>query len=423
MAILRELLGARDKKWETIPYVEYQHRIQRAKELLAGHQMDAMILFSPTNWWYYGGWTDVAQMHNGVWRSCMVISQDHDPVIVGHGAFAWQIALTTYIDDLRFWHKTESGKLLGEVVFGQQVADDFWKLLDDTLKDLKLNSSVIGIEKGTDIDTYLSFDEYDRLKERIPEAKIVGADDVIWEQRSVKSPYEIDIIREGCKRACRVLKAAFEKIQPGVNELDVHRTFWKASADEGLLGSPNLSTWLCWTSNAAEMGGAFRWITGPVDRIIQPGDMGISDCGPTYKGYQMDFQRTFYVGEPPQQEIDLSKIAMQAEQGTIDALRPGVTLGGVYDVSLETLKKLDPMQDHIITFVGHSMGFANHEPPWIIQGEPTVVKDGMVFCVEIGAWDLEMQLVGAMPEDIILVTRDGNENLTADFPRELWVAK
>jgi len=47
----------------------------------------------------------------------------------------------------------------------------------------------------------------------------------------------------------------------------------------------------------------------------------------------------------------------------------------------------------------------------------------MVFCVEIGAWDLEMQLVGAMPEDIILVTRDGNENLTADFPRELWVAK
>ena len=137
----------------------------------------------------------------------------------------------------------------------------------------------------------------------------------------------------------------------------------------------------------------------------------------------MDFQRTFYVGDPPQKELDLNKIAVEAEQATIDALKPGVTVGEAFDVSRNTLQKMDPMQDHIINFVGHSMGFANHEPPWIIENEPTVVQEGMVFCVEVGAWDLEMQLVGAMPEDIILVTKNGNENLTGDFPRELWVAK
>jgi len=421
--MLHDLIGKKEKKWETIPYDEFQHRANRAKELLAKHQMDAMLLFSPQNWWYYGGWTDVAQMHNWVWRSCMVISQDHDPVFVGHGAFSWQTALTTYIKDLRFWNETETGKLLGEVILGKRPDDDFWKLLRDTLEDLNLHNGVLGIEKGSEIDTYLSFEEYDQLPDRLPNAKIVSADKVIWEQRSIKTPYEIETIRDGCKRACRVLKRAFETIKPGVNELDVHRAFWRACADEDLLGTPNMSTWLCWSSNAAEQGGVFRWITGPVDRVIQEGDMGISDCGPSYRGYQMDFQRTFYVGDPPQKELDLNKIAVEAEQATIDALKPGVTVGEAFDVSRNTLQKMDPMQDHIINFVGHSMGFANHEPPWIIENEPTVVQEGMVFCVEVGAWDLEMQLVGAMPEDIILVTKNGNENLTGDFPRELWVAK
>jgi len=416
-------INSKDKKWATMPYSEYQQRSLKAKELLAKHKMDAMILFSPINWWYYGGWTDVAQMHNWVWRSCMIISQDHDPVLVGHGAFLWQTALTTYIEDLRFWSETEGSQLLGEIPIGKKPSNEFWKLLLDTLKDLKLDNGVLGIEKGPDIDTYLSFGEYDLLSEKIPDAKIVGADKVIWEQRSVKSPYEVEIIREGCKRSCKVLKTAFESIKPGVNELDVHRTFWSACAEQELFESPHASTWLFWSSNAAEDGGVFRWITGPVDRIIREGDMGISDCGPSYKGYQMDFQRTFYVGDPPQKQIDLSKLALDAEQATIDALKPGATVGEAYNISLDALKKVDPMQDHIINFVGHSMGFSNHEPPWIIKDELTVVQEGMIFCVEVGAWDLDMQLVGAMPEDIVLVTKNGTENLTGSFPRDLWIVK
>ena len=74
-------------------------------------------------------------------------------------------------------------------------------------------------------------------------------------------------------------------------------------------------------------------------------------------------------------------------------------------------------------FVGHGMGFSNHEPPWIIPDEPTIVKENMVFCVEVGAFDMEMKLLGAMPEDIVLVTKNGIENLTADLPRGLWIAK
>jgi len=411
------------KKWETIPYNEYKRRSKTAQELLDKHNMDAMLLFSPLNWRYYGGWTDVAQMHNWVWRSCMIVPRDHDPVLVAHGAFFWQTSLTTHIDDCRFWIETELGKVLGEVLMDQRPVNNFWELLTDTLLELELYNGTLGIEKGPDIDTYLSFEEYDLLNKRFPDANIIAADPVIWEQRSVKTPYEIDIIREGCKRACKATMRAFEEIKPGVNELDVHRTFWKTCADLDLLETPNQSTWLLWTSSENEDGGVFRWITGAIDRIIKEGDMGLSDCGPSYKGYQMDFQRNFYVGDPPKKLLKLSDLAYEAEQATIDALKPGSTVGEAYQTSLNVLKAKDPKQNHIINFVGHGMGYSNHEPPWIIENEPTVVKENMCFCVEVGAWDFRMKSCGGMPEDIILVKKGGNEILTKDFPRELWIAK
>lgn len=412
---------SKKKKWETIPYYEYKGRYEKAQELLAKYNMDAMILFSPINWRYYGGWTDVAQMHNWVWRSCMIISRDSEPVLVAHGAFFWQTSLTTHIEDSRFWIETNLGKVLGEVIMDQRPSDDFWVLLYDTLKDLKLHDGVLGIEKGPDINTYLSFNEYDLLNKRIPDAEFVGADPVIWEQRSIKTDYEVNIIREGCKKACQATMRAFEEIKPGKNELDVHRAFWKACADLDLLETPNQSTWLLWSSNADEEGGVFRWITGALDRIIKEGDMGLSDCGPTYKGYQMDFQRNFYVGDPPKKLLRLNNLAYEAEQATIDALIPGNTVGSAYQTSLDVLKSKDPKQDHIINFVGHSMGFSNHEPPWIIENESTIVKENMCFCVEVGAWDFRMKSCGGMPEDIILVKNGKNEILTKDFPRELWI--
>ncbi len=411
------------KKWETIPYSEYKKRTNTARELLEKHNMDAMILFSPINWRYYGGWTDVAQMHNWVWRSCMIISRDLEPVLVAHGAFFWQTDLTTHIKDKRFWIETSLGKVLGEVIMDQRPADDFWDLLTNTLIELELYKGTLGIEKGPDIDTYLSFEEYDLLPKRFPDAQIVAADPVLWEQRSVKTDYEIEIIREGCKRACKATMRAFEEIMPGVNELDVHRAFWKACADLDLLETPNQSTWLLWSSNSNEEGGVFRWISGAMDRIIKEGDMGLSDCGPSYKGYQMDFQRNFYVGEPSKKLLKLNDLAYEAEQSTIDALKPGTTVGEAYQTSLDVLKAKDPKQEHIINFVGHGMGFSNHEPPWIIEGEPTIVKENMCFCVEVGAWDFRMKNCGGMPEDIILVKKGGNEILTKDFPRELWVVK
>jgi Xaa-Pro aminopeptidase len=46
----------------------------------------------------------------------------------------------------------------------------------------------------------------------------------------------------------------------------------------------------------------------------------------------------------------------------------------------------------------------------------------MVVAIEIGAMDPELEVFGAMPEDVILITETGHENLTAELSHDLWIA-
>jgi Xaa-Pro dipeptidase len=300
--------------------------------------------------------------------------------------------------------------------------EDFGRLLLDTLKDLGLERKTIGLETGADISTYLSIDEYLGFKDALPEAKVVSADAAIWAQRMIKTPYEQALIREGCRRACVCVRAAFDSIRPGVSERDVHRAFWHKAVDLDLVESPHHATWLCFSTNPDETVGGHRWITGPVDRVIKQGDVGHCDCGPTYKMYQLDFQRAFCVGEPPKETLHYYNIGKEAFLETVAAMKPGVRLCDLFSISVEALTKRGQAGGHTITFIGHQEGLSNHEPPWIVKDERAALTPGMVIAVEVGAFDPEGRYFGGMPEDVLLVTEAGTENLTAYLSHELYVA-
>ena len=58
---------------------------------------------------------------------------------------------------------------------------------------------------------------------------------------------------------------------------------------------------------------------------------------------------------------------------------------------------------------GHGIGLEVHEPPYIIEGNETVLTPGMTFSVEPGIY-LEGRF-GVRIEDIVAVTADGVERL------------
>jgi len=404
-------------QWPNQPFDEYAARIARARQCLADHQIDAMILFSPTNWWYYGGFTDAAQMHNAIWRTAMVVSQDHDPVVVADTSFIWTFMHTSWVEDVRY-HSAAPHPTVQQM----RADADFYRLLFDTVRSLGLARKTIGLETGPDISTYLSVDEYHKIRAALPEATLVSADGAIFAQRMIKTPYEQDIIREGVRRACLAVRAAFDAIRPGINEREVHRAFWRAAVELDLVESPYQGNWLCFSTNATETAFGQRWITGPVDRIIREGDFGNSDSGPTYKMYQFDFQRAFYVGTPSPHVLDWYKVGRDALLETLDAVKPGVCVADLFDISLHAVTKRGAPA-HPISFIGHGEGLANHEPPWLVAGNPAIIRPGMVLAIEVGAFRDDDIYVGAMPEDLVLVTETGTENLTAHMSNDLYIAK
>ena len=65
--------------------------------------------------------------------------------------------------------------------------------------------------------------------------------------------------------------------------------------------------------------------------------------------------------------------------------------------------------------LGHGVGLEVHEPPWLSR-DPGTVEVGDVITLEPGLY--EPDFGGCRLEDLVLVTADGNENLT-QYPYDL----
>lgn len=395
-----------------IPEEEFNLRIAKAKQTLAKHGMDAMILFAEENKYYYGGYRDAALMFTDRWRHCFIVSQEHDTVFVGESVLDNNVNKTTWVKDARFWCGIKSWRLPLK----------FNDLLVDTLIELKLDNKVIGLEYGAHHISQIGVDELRLLEASLPNAKFVSAEKVLWDQKMIKTPWEIDLMREMCVKTTRVLEKGWKAIKPGVTERDIHRIIWEEWIREDMFETPCMSNpvlFMC----GSDQPGRWRIVTPPFyDRVIQVGDQGFSDCGPSYKGYWTDIQRCFYVGEklPPKLE-DLSKWGRDAYMNTVNNIFPGMRACDVFKLAEKETYRQNWNQFVPIEFVGHGIGTLNHEPPWLADDDLTELEPGMVLCVEAGCYDEELVYFGNMPEDIWVVTEDGLELLGADLPREIWL--
>jgi Xaa-Pro aminopeptidase len=395
-----------------IPESEFNLRTDKAKKLLAKHGLDAMILFAEENKYYYGGYRDAALMFTDRWRHCFIVSQDHDTVFVGESILDSNVRKTTWVKDTRYWAGIKQWRLPLK----------FNDILVDTLIDLKLDNKVIGMEYGAHHISQVGIDELRLLESSLPNATFVSAEKVLWEQKMIKTDWEIALMKEMCDKACRVLEKGWKAIKPGVTEMDVHRVIWEEWVKEDMFETPCMSNpvlYLCGTDGPNK----YRIVTTPFyNRVIKEGDQGFSDCGPSYKGYWTDLQRCFYVGDKlPPKYADLSKWGEEAYMNTVNNIFPGMRGCDVFKLAEKETFRQDWNQIVPIEFVGHGIGTLNHEPPWLAEDDLTELEPGMVLCVEVGCYDEELVFMGNMPEDMWLVTDDGLELIGVDLPRDVWL--
>jgi Xaa-Pro aminopeptidase len=148
----------------------------------------------------------------------------------------------------------------------------------------------------------------------------------------------------------------------------------------------------------------------PTDRAIAPGDLVLIDGGTTVDGYHADMTRTFVLGAPtPRQRAALEAVG-EALETAIALIRPGMPLSRVVKAARSVLERHGLGTANPLT-LGHGVGLALHEEPWLVEGEVGALQAGMVIALEPGiylsGWG------GIRLEELILVGARGPERLTA----------
>ena len=100
----------------------------------------------------------------------------------------------------------------------------------------------------------------------------------------------------------------------------------------------------------------------------------------------------------------------------MEEARPGVTCGYLHEVGNPIVERGG--LENFCTIVGHGVGRSIHEMPLLQRGDQTVLEPGMTFAIELAT--IVMGLGCIALEDEIVITRDGNEQLSTKG-RELYV--
>lgn len=224
----------------------------------------------------------------------------------------------------------------------------------------------------------------------------------------LKTPAELERLREAGRLAAQVLQSVAGAVAPGVrtrelDELaaDVMQLHGVRSAFLGYMGYP---AQCCISVNETVIHGI------PGDRIIQAGDLVSLDVGIWHEGFAGDNALTLHAG-PDAPGSDPARLLAHTEEALlagIEACRAGVRLGDVSH-AIEQVAHRNRLSV-VREFVGHGIGRALHEEPQIPNFGPSgrgpVLKPGMVLCLE-PMFNLGVRAVRTLPDGWTVVTRDG----------------
>lgn len=244
-----------------------------------------------------------------------------------------------------------------------------------------------------------------------PGAEFIDAHADISSIRLLKSAEEIALLKRAIGISERALEATLQKLRIGQSETDIAAILLGemfANGADGVAFEPIVAA----GANSAEPHAVPR-----ADYAIRAGDSLLIDFGASWRGYNADITRTFFVGEVSDRDRAFYETVEEANHNGRAAAKPGVTAHAVDDAVQQTLERSN-FAEFARHKTGHGLGLDVHESPHIMRGNRQELTAGMVFTVEPGLY--RGGECGVRIEDDVAVTTDGIECLTA-FSRELRI--
>ena len=244
----------------------------------------------------------------------------------------------------------------------------------------------------------------------------------VEDQMAVKSPAEIELIRESSKwgNLANVLLQRYT--QPGLTESEVSR---RASTEATLAMLDAIGP--IYRGQSLLFDGAGAGYRGQIGRngaiphalanniVFQEGDVLVTGASAPVWGYLSELERTMVIGPPSPEQRRMFDHMVALQDTAFEAIKPGARCSDV-DRAVRAYYDKHDLWDYWKHHVGHCIGLRYHEGPFLDIGDDTEIKPGMVFTVEPGLY--AAGLGGFRHSDTVAVTDDGIEFLTY-YPRDL----
>jgi len=370
---------------------EMENRLAKLRTQMAAENIDAVIFTSIHNINYYNHF-----VYCSFGRPYgLVVTQDKLK------------SITANIDGGQPWRRG-----FGEnVIFTDWEKDNYFKAMQQEVT----NSGRVGIEYD-----HINLENLKKLQDALSEAELVDISKMTMRQRMVKSAEEIELIRNGAQVADIGGAACVEAIGEGVPEYEVALHSTQAMVREISRRYPEsdiMDTWT-WFQSGINTDGAHNPVS---TRKIQKGDILSLNCFPMIGGYYTALERTLFFDHASDRHLEIWDVNVEVHRRGLELIRPGARCCDIAEELNEIFSKHDLLQYRTFGY-GHSFGSLSHyygrEAGLELREDiETVLEPNMVVSIEPMVM-LPETLPGAggyREHDILVVTEDGAENITA-FP-------
>lgn len=350
-------------------------RIAKAQRLMAGNNIDAILLepgsamlyFTGISWWRSERLTAVVIPREG--EIAVVTPFFEEPSVRESMTFG---------GDVRTWNEHENP----------------FERVAGILKDRKLSGGRIGLEET------VRYFVVDGLQAAAPGLKITSATPVTQGCRMYKSAAEIALMKKASEVTLTAYRHVYTGLDAGMEPADVKTMMAAAQAQLG-----GEDTW-----NMALFGvaSAYPHGTSQPQKIVE-GQIVLMDCGCSVHGYQSDISRTFVFGEPSARHVEVWNTVRKGQQIAFEAAQIGATAGSVDDAVRVYYESLGWGPAYAVPGLshrtGHGIGMDGHERINFVHGEKTLLAPGMCFSNEPGLYDFNS--FGVRLEDCLHMTENG----------------
>lgn len=343
--------------------------IERLRETLKEHNLDAFLINNPENRAYLSGFTGSA--------GWLIISQEKAELLT----------------DFRYY----------EQAVLQSPNFSLIKQVESLPNTLKLQLSAYGFKRLGFEQDHMSYAMATGLIKQNMEVEFVPLSNIVEDQRMVKSDEEVATMQRAAKISEECFLHILEFIKPGLMETEVAiemERFMRSRGAEGLA----FETIVASGPRSSLPHGR------PTERVLEVGDFITLDFGAKYGGYCSDMTRTMVIGEVSDEQKKIYHIVLEAHMKALEAVKPGI-LG----------KDLDKIARDVITeagygeFFGHGLGHGVgrnvHELPSCGKMGDIPLAPGHVVTIEPGIYLPNWG--GVRIEDMVLVTEEGYRNFNS----------